>query len=488
MKSELNFKIIKDGEIYDMDELGIWVEYFHVHSPPNNLTLIDVPGAHGAYLAGSKIGVRDVEIGLQLSEDSIKELDDKKHLIYTLFYSTEPFTIIRDFKNLEIYVIQEDPYDIDNITCSDGDIDIKLKMLDPYLYGPQKTLTFPADIVMVTNKGTAEADPIFELTAKKKTTFAMVSNGDEEYNLIGKPADVDEKVVNEKTLLFDERGDTLNTWTASGTATDNGKVTGSLAADGTGIVVQSYGTTDKDEWHGPALMKEITPIQDFEIEMRCRAETTNANQTYRIEFYLFDEHMNVLGKMAIWDKSAARIQFAAEGRYGPFFGTGIHYPIYSANYLKMDKHFHGMVRMRRIGKRFEFYVARMGLSSSGLHYDTMTKVYNDVANEYQGRLKYVQIHIGKYRGTSNANLPRINAIKAYKHTSAKVDQTPYVMNAGDVLTFDHKAKDILLNGESRKDLKNFGGSFFKLKKGDNMLLVTPEDTFDTKVKFQEKFL
>ncbi|RST59716.1 phage tail family protein [Siminovitchia terrae] len=459
---------------------------------PIQRNILKVPGMAGAYLQSSEIQPMEFEQPIAfIAKNDVHALQLKDELAAWLITDTPAPLEFDDEPGRTYYaLVQNTIEDFERIAILRQGT-IQFLCLDPYGYGPEKILTFPTDAVKIDNKGTAEADPIFELTAKKKTTFAMISNGDEVYNLVGKPADVDEQLVNEKTLIFDERGDTLSSWTSAGTAIDHmGKVTGKLVPDGTGIVVESYGTPDKDQWHGPALMKEITPVQDFEIEMRCRAETTNPKQTYRIEFYLYDEHMNVLGKMAIWDSSDKRIQYAAEGRYGPFLGSRIHYPIYSANYLKLEKHFHGMVRMRRIGKRFEFYVARLtsGAGSSGKHYDTLTKVYNDVANEYQGKLKYVQIHIGKYRGTSNANLPRINAIKAYKHTTATVDQTPYIMDAGDVLTLDHKTKDILLNGESRKDLKNFGGSFFKLKKGENMLLVSPEDTFDTRAIFQERFL
>lgn len=452
----------------------------------NMLTIDSMPGA---YLSGTRTHPRSITVPVLIQSDTFSNLQKlKEDMAEWLIHDEAKPLIFADELDRVYYAVVDGDLDLDELVRW-GEGEITFLCPDPYKYSSSsQSLIFPADTVKIDNKGTVEADPVFELTAKKKTTFAMISNGDEVYNLVGKPADVDEQLVNEKTLIFDERGDTLSGWTSAGTATDNGKVTGSLVADGTGIVIQSYGSTDKNEWQGPALMKEITPVQDFEIEMRCRADTTKPNQSYRIECYLYDEHMKVLGKIAIVNRSIARIQFVAEGRYGPYLGNGIHYPIYSANYLKLEKQFHGMVRMRRIGKRFEFYVARMGISTSGKHYDTLTKVYNDVANEYQGKLKYVQIHIGKYRGTSNANLPRINAIKVYKHTSAKVDQTPYILDVGDVVTLDHKTKDILLNGESRKDLKNFGGSFFKLKKGENMLLVSPEDTFETRAIFQERFL
>jgi len=54
------------------------------------------------------------------------------------------------------------------------------------------------------------------------------------------------------------------------------------------------------------------------------------------------------------------------------------------------------------------------------------------------------------------------------------------------VTFDHKNEDILINGEARNDLKNFGASYFKLKKGFNTIVVSP-DTFESEIKFRERF-
>src|SRR5690606_24483776 len=92
---------------------------------------------------------------------------------------------------------------------------------DSYKYGPEKVYQTDQDTFIVENNGTAETEPIIELTAKQKATFAMVSNG-EEYMMIGKPAEVDEELVDTKTRVLTERGETLNTWTSEGTQFDNG--------------------------------------------------------------------------------------------------------------------------------------------------------------------------------------------------------------------------------------------------------------------------
>src|SRR5690625_2223478 len=350
---------------------------------------------------------------------------------------------------------------------------------DPYKYGPEVAKDL-GDIGTVNNEGTAPADPIFELTAKEKSTFAMISNGadeDAEYNLIGTPADVDEVVVDERNLILNERGETLDTWGEAGTKVDSNKaeVTGTLGTDGTGVVVLNYGSPSSGAtWYGPALLKEINPIQDFEVEMRLRAESKRPSDVYRIEFYLFDENMDTIGKMAIWDNSQAKYAYVAEGRVGDYVGKQQNYLISSKNYNYERKHFHGMVRMRRIGNRFEFYVARTahGSDETGRHYDEFMVPFIDSDNEYMGELKYVQIHIGTHSKGTKVNLPRINNFKVTEIKKATVDQTPYILYPEDVVTFDHKNDDLLINGEPRNDLKNFGGSFFKLKKGFNELIVT----------------
>ena len=451
------------------------------------LTTVRVVGSDEDYVTYRTKPPRYLEIDYEIRAKDKEELRKKIDAVSAIIETTEKVPIIfPDEPNMTYYgeyAGAEQNVEYHHVGIHRGTIYI---LRDQYKYGPEKVYQTDQDTFIVENNGTAETEPIIELTATQKATFAMVATEDE-YNLIGRPAEVDEQLVDEKVRVLYERGDTLSEWTSAGTQVD-GAVTGQMTTDGTGIVVQSYGTNAG--WHGPALLKEIDPIQDFEVAMRLRVEATNPNTTYRIEFYLFDEFMNVLGKMAIMDASRGKIQYAAEGRIGPFVGKHVNYLISSRNYQRDRAHFHGMLRMKRIGKRFEFYVARIGHTGEEghIHHDTLTQVFNDINNEYQGKLKYVQIHIGKYGDTPSAKIPRINAIEVFEHNEVLVDETPYIIFPGDTIEFDHVTKDIRLNGESRKDLKAFGGSFFTLKKGINTLTITPENAFDTKVTFRDRYL
>src|SRR5690606_32978285 len=193
--------------------------------------------------------------------------------------------VFKDEPDRVYYALVDGELELDEI-FSTGRGEITFICPDPFKYGPEKLYQTDQDTFIIENEGTAPTKPIFELTVKEPVTFAMISDG-ERYNMIGRPDDVDVEVVNQRILKLEERGETLNEWTSQGTAVDGGNVSGQFGTDGTGITVLNYGTGPR--WHGPALIREINPIQDFEVEMQCRVETSRPNQTFRIEFYLFDE-------------------------------------------------------------------------------------------------------------------------------------------------------------------------------------------------------
>ncbi len=434
----------------------------------------------------------DYEIRAKDKESLRKKIDEVSAIIKTTEYIPVVFPDELDRTYYCEYAGAEENIEYHHIGIHRGTI---VLFRDPDKYGPEKTEEFTTDSFAIENNGTTESNPIFELTAKKKATFAMVANGAEEdslYNMVGIPADVDEELVDDKETIVYERGDSLSSWSKSGTQLDEGKVTdGELGTDGTGIHPLSYGSPGSGYkgWYGPALMKEIDPIQDFEVEMRLRANTSRPDQLYRIEFYLYDENMTVLGKMAVRDYAMYNDRYAAEGRVGEFQGGRKGYQISKDNYLRERSHFHGLVRMRRIGQRFEVYVARLKTGEEeGFHHDILNVPFNDINDEHQGKLRHVQINILRHTDGPSGSVPRINALKVTELKEVLVDQTPYILYPDDIVTFDHKNDDILLNGEPRNDLKNFGGSFFTLEKGYNSLITWPPDTFDTKVIHRDKFL
>src|SRR5690625_1316545 len=115
------------------------------------------------------------------------------------------------------------------------------------------------------------------------------------------------------------------------------------------------------------------------------------------------------------------------------------------------------------------------------------EIYRDLNNQYAGKRKYITLYVASFSNRVTPSRLRINSVEVFELSQTEEDQTPYIIYPGDIITFDHKDEDILINGEPRNDLKNFGGSFFTLEKGLNTIVVTPEDTFETRVSFRERF-
>ena len=445
-------------------------------SPVENV-LIPVTRYPGAYVSETNIGVRRLSIPIIIYHEGYEDLQKKKEEIAEWLYHEEPKELVFDDEPEQIYYAK-----------FDGELNFEehrtvafstLEFIcpDPFKYGPEKVVEPSSDTFIVENEGTAPTKPIFELTAKEPVTFAMISDG-ERYNMIGRPADVDEQVVPRKTTLLDERGDTIDQWDVAPGST------GSFVQGSLGIQVQSYGTGTG--WHGPRLITEIDPTEDFEIEFYVNVRSETPERTFRISTNYYDENMNELGMLRLWDNSDRILRKVVEARVGPYVGDFINYPISSRNYdLRTQRVWNGLIRVTRINNIYFFYVAR--ITQTGRHVDTLSTAFPDVNKEFAGPLKFVRIDIAKYGDTPPPNEVGITRIKVSKHHQVLVDQTPYIADVGDIFTFDHSTNELLLNGEDVKSMKDFGGEYFDLPKGYTALTILPEGAFDTKVRFRPRY-
>ena len=453
---------------------------------PINRELISVTGKSGAYLSHNTRQVRVIEVPVFLLADNFPELQKIKEDLAKWLVHNEPKELIfKDEPDRVYYAVVDGELDLDELVRW-GTGSITFICPDPYKYGPEQTLTFPADIVVVENEGTAEANPIFEMTATKKTTFAMISNG-EEYNLIGTPADDDVEIVDSKEKIYGL--ESMDGWGSGGVVNDSRfpTVVGTMQHDGSGMRPLNFGTGDKV--HGPGVIRELNEsVEDFEINAIFDIISERDIDNFRLEIDLFDENMNNIGMIGIKDNNRYKNERVGLGRVGNYRGGGVSngYIIGEDNYSNEfgDNTLMHMT-MKREGNEFSFMIGRWRVNKLNT---VLKDNFHDNNNDFMGKLKYVQVLIGSFGDRAKPARLRINKIDLFKLSQATVDQTPYILYPGDVVTYDHKDDDILINGEPRNDLKNFGGSFFTLKKGDNMLLVTPEDSFDAKVTFSDKYL
>ena len=364
---------------------------------------------------------------------------------------------------------------------------------DPYKYSKEEKEYTLEDISLIENKGNEPTEPIIELTALKPTTYAMVENGLGEYNLVGFPLDEDgqEEVVDDRVSIFREDGSTLEQWSTTNHKVDTNfiDVSGSMTSDGSGIRAGSYGTGSK--MHGPAITKELPKaIQDFEITADFDIISRREIENWRMEVYFLDENLNMLGKMGIKDNSRAFKRRFGLGRVGHYRGSGKEngYAIGGQNY-KRDVNVDATImhlRVIREGNLYKFFIGRW---RTGRYQWTLEQTYRDVDNQFAGKLKFITLFIGSYQDRPVPFRARINSVEVFELKQLTVDQTPYIMRAGDTITFDHKQADILINGENAMFLKDMGAteSFWRLLPGHNNVIISPPDTFTGKIKFREKY-
>lgn len=482
MKSQLNFKVIKNGTEYNMHEMGIWVSSFHIHSPNAIRNKVIVPGMPGAHLASTDEGERSVYIAMQIEADSISDYDELKHKIFDLFYSKNYVTIIRDlYPDRKIKVLQEGSYDINNITTEDGEFDLLLTMTDPYIYGPEKQFQFPSDVFTLTNNGTAEADPVFELKVLQPITFAMIQNHLEQYMMIGRPIDIESQTPYARYQnVFSDDANTLSGWDPAANGEIDGVISGTMETVNDRFQALSYG--EGSAWHGPAIKKSLTEVtQDFRLNTWITLDNSG-NSVGRIELYLLDASGQIVAKIAMKDPTARATLAYGEIRIGKALDG--HDLIHEYGDKKGNwNNFAGLLNIQREGNYWSASIM-MGTAATGYHTRRFAHWY-DTENKHMNPIAQVVVHMGQY-GTMNPVAGGVYSINIDKINPEPVGGVPYIADVGDVIQFNHEEKMIYINGEPQMDLKDFGASFFQLAKGENPLLVHPSNAIHTTARYKER--
>ncbi|MGF3103649.1 distal tail protein Dit [Rossellomorea sp. DUT-2] len=472
MKSEHNFVIeYEDGSIADMDELGLWVESFHIYSPNVERKYSQIQGRDGAVQTSSRLTTRKIDISFQVETESPEELDTLKHTIFHTFYRKKQFKIIRDLIPTKfLFAVQEGEYDFDNITESDADFSITLTMLDPFIYGQKRTAVIenPTAPFVLRNYGMEETPPDFTIELSGPTTLLDII-GDEDYMRIGRPATVDDVTFKEYENVFNEDGFILTDWTTALFTPDGGTKSGTMGVDSGNFIATSFGSGTN--WHGPTLAKSLNGsvvIPDFKVRAYFNVGS-NPSQRARTEVYLLDTASNVIGKVAaVLRKSSGEVDVEIALRNG----SNVHYVV------SMDwtyKEFFGYMDIIKKGKEFTFYIAQQGYRADGSVYTRHKPkfTFEDDNSEFQKSLAAIGMHIGthsNYPTPSKANIRKIEVEKI----NSQPEGIPFIGTTGDIFEFFNGESKIYKNGDLFFG-KDFGARFFHLRPGENVFLANPPE-------------
>jgi phage-related protein len=480
LKSPFNFSVKKnDGSIYDMQEIGVWVSYFHIYSPNVVLEKITVPGMPGSLVSDAREDERKIAIELQLEADSILEFDELKHKIFNIFFTKEKLTIIRDmYPNQEIYAYLEGEYDFDNITDMDGNVPLTLTMPTPYKYGQEKEVTFESSASFDV-EGTVETEPVIEVTLNGDTEYVAVSNGTD-INMVGFPAKQEEIVTEWQTPIFITSGQTLTGWTTSAEPSLGGvPLGGELKANGDRFYADDYGY-NPHQWHGPAMKTSLSePIQDFQFDVGFRMRKTGNNQCGAIRISLLDA-----SSVSVCNIEMTKHYGGVDTLYPQVLARGN--VVLPESQGQVNSYFGGVIRVFRQGNRFTAFMWQIR-DGDGVWVKLAETNWLDTSNVAAAKVTQVQIRL-----LQRADFPVceqwIDDIQVYRLNDLNTNQVPIIGKAGDEIVFDHRNDNILKNGESIIDEKAFIGNYFKLQPGRNSIALEPANKIQSvKVRYRPKW-
>lgn len=454
--------------------------------PKRYIDTVTALGMDGEYVEGVETPAKLLEIDIRIISKNLRETIDFLNGILT---TDSPVPIIfPDEPDKTYYGIVEDSTETgEKVHLGHHDATIYIRRSDPYKYGEEVEIELQDDTAVIENEGTAEADPIFELEVLQDTTFAMVQNGEDEYMAIGRPYEEDEVPTSDRETILNDDASNLIGWshlTGGSTLYNLGIVGGEMWSNGYAFEPRTYGE-NPNGWVGPAIKRSLSEeLQDFELEIDI-AMLNGRNGVGQTRILGLDADDRLIFSMGMVDGTASRPDNRALFGLGEGNATWFAYKGDHGINVWNDGRF--MLRIRRRGEKIEAWIARkldpLGRQLTGRHY----RSYDDREGRHQRKLAQVVIYMAKARSYPTFFM-YMHHMTVTKLINLADYEVPYIARVGDIITFDHTNEgDILINGEPRNDLKDFGGSFFTLNKGFNQLTVFPFETFNTKLRFRPRY-
>lgn len=454
---------------------------------PLERNMLYVPGRPGAYLESTNVKPRVLDIPILLESKNLIDLQKMKEDLASWLITDEPKELIFDDEPDRVYYAMVDGgLDIDEIISVGVGI-VNFICPNPYKHTKEFTAKFENDFLTVRNYGTAEAQPIFEMEVLQPTTYAMIERQDDKYMMVGQPYDVTEELpyIREE-LSFDKTGNTLAEWSA-GTTVDGGIVAGSFYVDGNAFRAKTYGA-NTSAWHGPSISMSLPELlTDFRVQTYFTVKSKTDKSFGRAELYLLNSGGQKIGKLAMknigthGNSNVGEVVLRDEttGNQQVMIQTpGIRERLWN--------NFYGILRLERDNGVYKAYIAMVD-TKTGQYHTAWNATFEDSKGLYNDNLASIQLHLGAYAGLQWIEDIAIHRVTVYKINRPVSYEVPYIAQPGDIIVFDMINENLLINGESRVELKDFGGEYFNMKPNLNEFRITPAETFKAKLRYRERY-
>ncbi|SIT91740.1 distal tail protein Dit [Edaphobacillus lindanitolerans] len=444
------------------------------------LSPVEIPGRAGTQLAESVQDAGELKIFFKVKDQTSRGLQRRLDRLRGMLTGIDRPVMFTDEDS--VYYGTLESLEIPDEVSNDVTGEFTLYRADPLKYGTEYSMPINSEGTVVQNKGTAEALPVFSFNVTEPSTMIEIASEDD-YMAIGRPLSVeDTPYQRQKRLIWDEARSLVG-WGASIIQPDGGARNGSMqVVDGEEFEAKDYG--NGLAWHGPVIQQALSETcDDWFVRCYFNVRTNKAAQRGRAEMYLLSTSNEIIGKISVaCNDNTGRAKVEANLRNGQrrvFFCNKL---------LPFRDGFYGYLNMRKEGNKF---FAEFGLDRrvNGVyevwHKESFT--YTDLHNEFQTPLAAVALHTGTYRTDLIPWRARIRSAVVVKYNLQDTG-IPYIVDAGDEVTIDHEREVILVNGEIRTDLKDFGANYFPLKRGENILTFNPPGSFTGNIQWRERYV
>lgn len=433
-----------------------------------------------------------------LSSDGIKTHDDVLNELVKFFDYDHSVSL--QFKSQKWYwnAYFEGPIELEKYSKTFWQFSINVVLADPYKYAVEGTKnTAISDQVSVVSTGTADSPIIVQATALKNASYFSITKNDEDYFMIGDD-DLDKKVEDYTPTLFNDEMRSFFGWTKVTNGTINDNVTGgtvggamTMSSSKDAFMLNESSITSTSGWNGAEYKHSFgKSTQDFSSTVKIHVNQSKKGATHATQ-YVYDTDNRVIASIGYSNPRATQnigiiyvTLFDQNGnqktiyRYtnAPKFYTWKHIVIY--------------MRLKRVGDKFYIKTWKydeVDYPKRITPVDVTEKVFIDSGNFYQRPISAVSIYIAK--NGSNYHMPT-TILGSYNHEilPKPPKARDLIIKKGDLININMKEKAVTINEEPALDLKTFGSDFFNINKGMNECMIYPENTYDTTVYWQDRYL
>lgn len=458
---------------------------------PINRKTLSITGRPGGVPQGFETGVRQITAVIEFEARDHEHWQRRLDEVMSWLLAEDPYELQFDQENQWTYFAElEGGIDTKEIVTY-GQVTLTWTCADPYKYGYNKIIPVKSDgTVSVNNAGTTKTYPRISATVKANqriTHIQVYDPNSDKYFQIGAPGPIGTITRDKEERLLNDRADTLIGWATSGNTVDGGVVAGTFQSNGFSLSASGYGTGT--QWHGPAIRKEVpgAPLKDFKIRIGIIMTNPNIDARGRLEFYMRDAQGRTIGKFGMKRTGGGAYGNSIEGRAGgesdfKFFAA-------SSGTKGIEwRDFRGVMELTRINNEWRMYVARVDPVTKKHSARYTSPIYRDFGQKYAAGLTQIMLHVGQ-SGTIQPVDMFFTSIEIYRINAITQMEIPSMAQGGDELVMDFRTKEILLNGEPRKDLKAFGANFFGLETGKHQLRMAPANQLENmKLEVREGYL